>query len=181
MEYAMDSLDVDRLTTEVIPRDDFDSEPLAPGFRQWDSVQPSGNAAVALEMVSEAAAAIRQLEEQSAEAVSRARDLANSIVKKLESTEARAKRAETAQRESEAEVQELSAALARTRADLDTARRELTEKDERLAAAEGRIRSTEAEASDAEHRAMEANAAIEQIVAAIRTQLPGREDLAALI
>ena len=56
----------------------------------------SDNASVALEIVSEAAEAIRQLEEQSAEAVTRAREVAASIVKKLETTEARAQRAETA-------------------------------------------------------------------------------------
>jgi len=44
-------------------------------------------AAVALEMVSEAGAAIRELEEQCAQAVVRAQDLAKSIGKQLESTD----------------------------------------------------------------------------------------------
>jgi hypothetical protein len=38
---------------------------------------------------------------------------------------------------------------------------------------------TEAEATEAQQRAMEANAAIEKIVWAIRSQLPSREDLSA--
>ncbi|HXY57434.1 MAG TPA: ABC transporter permease [Methylocystis sp.] len=176
----MNSLDVDLLATEVIPRGDFDSRPKAPEYPHRESIQPTDTATIALEMVSEAAAAVRRLEEQSAEAVARARDLASSIVNKLESAEARAERAETAQRESEAEVQELSSALAEARADLDIARRELAEKDELLAATEERVRLTEAGARDAQQRAMEANAAIEQIVEAIRTQLPAREDLTAL-
>ena len=176
----MNTLDIDRLNTEVIPRDDdFDSQLTVRERFQRESVERSDNAAVALEMVSEAAAAIRHLEEQSAEAVARARDLANSIVKKLQSTEVRAERAETAQRESEAEAQELSAELARTRADLDTARQQLADKEERLAATEERVRLTEAEASDAQQRVLELHAAIEKIMVAIRTQLPAREGLAA--
>jgi len=74
-----------------------------------------------------------------------------------------AERAEAAQRETEAAVQELSAALARFRSDLDITRRELAKKSARAA----------------QQRATEANAKIEHIVEAIRTQLPSREDLSA--
>jgi chromosome segregation ATPase len=181
MEYAMNSLDIDLLDGEVIHRKDLDAEPTAPGCRQLEPTQPSDSATVALEMVSEAAEAIRCLEEQSAEAVRRARELASSIIKQLESTEARAEHAEVAQQQSEVEVRELSAALARTQADLDIARRQLADKDERLAAVEERVRLTEAEATEAQQRAMEANAAIEKIVGAIRSQLPSREDLSARV
>ena len=75
----------------------------------------------------------------------------------------------------------MSAALARTQADLDIARRQLADKDERLAAVEERVRLTEAEATEAQQRVMEANAAIEEIVGAIRSQLPSREDLSARV
>jgi chromosome segregation ATPase len=170
----MDSLDVDRLAAEVIHREDLDSHSTASEYCQEEPIQSNDGAAVALEMVSEAAAAIRRLEEQSAEAVLRARDLANSIVEQLEATEARAERAETAQRESEAEVQELSEALEKARVDLDIARQQLADKDERLAAAAERVRSTEAAVKDAQRRAAEANVAIERIVEAIRTQLPSQ-------
>jgi len=175
----MNSLVIDRLDTEVIARGHFDSPPTTPEDRQRESAEASDNAAVALEMVSEAAATIRHLEEQSAEAVARARELANSIVKKLESTEARAERAEAAQQQSEAEVQELSAELAKTRADLDTTRQQLAENEDRLAATEDRVRLTEAESRDAQHRALESQAAIEKIMDAIRTQLPARQESAA--
>ena len=168
----MNSLDIDLLEGEVIHRNDFDAEPTALDCSQGELAQPSDSATVALEMVSEAAAAIRCLEEQSAEAVRRARELASSIVKQLESTEARAERAEVAQQQSEVEVQELSAALARTEADLDIARRQLADKDERFATVEERVRLTKTEATEAQQRAMEASAAIEKIVGAIRSQLP---------
>ena len=176
----MNTLDIDQLDADVIPRDDFDCQTMIPEFHHRESMDPSDNAAVALEMVSEAAAAIRHLEEQSAEAVARARDLASSIVKKLESTEARAERAEAAQRQSEAEVQELSAELARTRAELNTTRQQLADNEDRLAATEDRVRLTEAESRDAHRRALESQAAIEKIMDAIRTQLPARENSTAL-
>ena len=68
----MNSLDINLLDGEVIHRNDFDAEPTALDCRQGEPAQPSDSATVALEMVSEAAAAIRCLEEQSAEAVRRA-------------------------------------------------------------------------------------------------------------
>jgi len=175
----MNLLDVSRLAGEVVSRDDLGSQATDSEYRQQESVQSNDNAAVALAIVSEAAAAIRELEEQSAEAVVRAQDLANSIGKQLESTEARAERAETAQREAEAAVQELSAALARFRSDLENTRRQLAEKSEELSQTENRLRVAEEEARVAQQRAIEANAKIEQIVEAIRTQLPSREDLSA--
>ena len=109
----MNLLDVDQLAGEVVSRDDFSIQMRDCEYRQEESVQSNDNAAVALEMVSKAAAAIRELEEQSAQAVARAQDLVSSIAKQLESEEARAERAETAQKLSEAEVKELAAALAR--------------------------------------------------------------------
>ena len=175
----MNLLDVNKLAGKVVPRDDSGFQATGPENRQREAVQSNDNAAVALEMVSEAAAAIRDLEEQSALAVVRARDLANSIGEELEAAEARADRAETAQREAEAAVQELSAALARTRSDFEITRRQLAKKSEELSKTEDRLRLGEAEARVAQQRAIEANAKIEQIVEAIQTQLPSREDLSA--
>ena len=175
----MNLLDVDQLAGEVVLRDDFSFQATDFENRQRDSLQSNDNAAVALEMISEAAAAIRELEEQSAQAVARVQDFANSVGKQLESTDARAERAEAAQREAEAAVQELSAALARFRSDLDTTRRQLAKKSEELSQTEDRLRLAEAEAKVAQQRATEANAKIEHIVEAIRTQLPSREDLSA--
>ncbi len=175
----MNLLNVNRLAGEVVHRGNFGFQATDPEYHKREFVQSNDSAAVALKMVSEAAAAIRDLEEQSAQAVVRARDHADSLVNQLEGVEARAERAEAAQREAEAAVEELSAALARTRSDLDTARRQLGNKGEQLSAAEERVRLTEAEARAAQQRAIEANAKIEQIVEALRTQLPSREDLSA--
>ena len=175
----MNLLDVTQLAGEVVSRDDFAFQARDSEYRQQESVQSNDNAAVALAIVSEAAAAIRELEEQSAQAVSRAQDLANSIGKQLESTEARAERAETAQRVSEAEVKELSAAFARTRSDLEITRRQLANKSEQLSQTEDRLRLSDAEARAAQQRTMEANAKSEQVVEAIRTQLRSRKNLPA--
>ena len=141
---------------------------------QQELAPPNDSAAVVLEMVSEAAAAIRELEEQSAQAVAHAQDVASSFAKELESTEARAERAETAQRETEAQIKELSAAFARTRSDLEIARRQLAAKSEELSQTEDRLHLFEAEARIDQQRAIEANAKIEHIVEAIRTQLTNR-------
>ncbi len=170
----MNLLDVDQLAGEVVSRDDFSIQMRDCEYRQEESVQSNDNAAVALEMVSKAAAAIRELEEQSAQALARAQDLVSSIAKQLESEEARAERAETAQKLSEAEVKELAAALARTRSDLEITRRQLAEKSEELVQTEDRLRVAGAETEAAQRRAIEANAKIEHIVEAIRTQLPSR-------
>ena len=120
----MKLLDVNQLAGEVVLRDNFGLQATDPEHGRREFVQSKDYAAVTLDMVLEVAASIREPEEQSAR-VARAQDLANSFVEQLESAKARARRAETAQREFEAEVQELSAALARTRADLDVARRQL--------------------------------------------------------
>jgi hypothetical protein len=50
-----------------------------------------------------------------------------------------------------------------------------------LSQTEYRLRLAEAEARAAQQRAIEANAKIEHIVKALRTQLPSREDLSASV
>ena len=67
----MNFLDVDRLAGEVVLRDDLGSQGTDDENRERESAPSSDRAAVAIEMVSEAAAAIRELEEQSAQAVAR--------------------------------------------------------------------------------------------------------------
>ena len=165
---------IDQSLDKVIPRDNAYSRQNVRSRFEPEPAPQSDNATVALEIVSEAAAAIRQLEEQSAEAVTRAREVAASIVKKLETTEARAERAETALQKAEGEVAELTTIASKALHDLETAQRQLSAQDEQLAAAEERLLFTEKKARDAEQRATEANSAIERIVDAIRTQLPGR-------
>jgi hypothetical protein len=141
---------------------------------QQELAPSNDSAAVALEMVSAAAAAIRELQEQCAQAVAQAHDVSGSFAKELESTEARAERAETVQRETETQIKELSSAFARTRADLDIARRQLAAKSEELSQTEDRLHLFEAEARVDQQRAIKANAKIEHIVEAIRSQLTNR-------
>jgi len=172
----MNLVNVSRLVGGVVPKDGPGSKPTEVEGHEREAAASNDEAAVALNMVSDAAAAIRELEEQSAHAVARAQDLAASIVEQLEATEARAERAEAAQREGEAAVQELSAALARTRSDLEITHRQLAKKSEELSQTEHRLQLAEADARVGHQRAIEANAKIEQIVEAIRTQLPRRED-----
>lgn len=122
-------------------------------------------AAAALGMVSEAAEAIRRFEEEAAEAINRAHDAAEGVMKKLDIAHTRAERAEEAQRRAEVQVEEATALAAQLRNELETLRTLFAAKEAELEAAEGR-------AYHAELRAAEADAAIERIAEAIRTQLP---------
>jgi len=162
----MDSLDLDQVMDEIIPRGD--TRPPAPPAANFPARQrPRANddATAALDLVSQAAAAIKELEKQSAHAVARAHSAANAVREKLERAEDRGDRAEAALRTSEAEAAELTAALLQTRKDLDALQSRLAAKQADLAAMEQRAQA-------AEKRAIEADAAVQRIVDAIRTQLP---------
>ncbi|GEM_PF-1619040 len=162
----MDSLDLDQVMDEIIPRGD--NRPLAapaPNFPVRQRLRATDDATAALDLVSQAAAAIKELEKQSAQAVARAHSAANAVREKLERAEDRGDRAEAALRKSESEAAELSAALIQTRKDLDGAQSQLAARQADLAAMEQR-------AVAAEKRASEADASVQRIVDAIRTQLP---------
>jgi len=77
---------------------------------QLDQVTSSDLAAVALDLVAESAAAIRQSEEQAAHALLRERDIANEIKKELERAELRAESAETMLRLAETQIEQMLAA-----------------------------------------------------------------------
>ncbi len=135
-------------------------------LRQERSAQRD-SAEVALEIVSETAAAIRLLEEQSAQAVARAQELARSVVAKLELADARVEHLE-------AQKTQLSEELSWTRGQLQMTQELLGAKETELAQAKEEIHITQERVVAAERRAIEANASIERIVQAIQTQLPGR-------
>ena len=168
----MDWLELDQDMSEIIPRGGSNTPPITvvdfPALR----ASRSDDATVALDMVSQAAAAIKELEQQSAEAVSRAHNVAKAVIEKLELADARAERAETAQSEAEAQVAELMAAAAVAHDDLEILQTRLAAKEAELAAAEQRASLAQRRADIAERKADDANAAIERIVDAIRTQLP---------
>jgi hypothetical protein len=165
-EVEMDSLDLDQVVDEIIPRGDMAPKVTRPTdlvLRQTLPVTDDASAALAL--VSEAAEAIRKLEEQSAHAVSRAHTAANAVMEKLERTVARAERAESALRQAETEISELNATTLQQRKEIELLQGSLADRETELAALEQRLAS-------AERRADDADASIQRIVTAIRTQLP---------
>jgi chromosome segregation ATPase len=113
-------------------------------MNQLDRVTPSDIAAVALDLVAETAAAIRQSEEQAAHALVREHEIANEIKKELERAELRAESAETMLRLAETQVEQMLAAAAEAAKEIESLRSELAAK----------------------------VTAIQTIVDAIRTQLP---------
>lgn len=165
----MDLLEVERSGAEIVHKDYPDS--LLAEYVQHEEAFAGDNTAAALEAVSEAAAAIRLLEEESAQAISRAHDLACAIQTKLQLSESRAERAE-------ATVEELSEVVAQTRDELQRLRDQLSAKDMQIAATEERAQRAENRAGEAEIRASEANSSIARILESIRTQLPDRQQVA---
>jgi septal ring factor EnvC (AmiA/AmiB activator) len=163
----MDSLDLDQVMDEIIPRGDNrpPAPPPAKTFPPRQLARAADDATAALDLVSQAAAAIKELEKQSAQAVARAHSAANAVREKLERAEDRGDRAEAALRKSESEAAELSAALIQTRKDVEALQSQLAARQAELAAMEQR-------ALAAEKRASDADASVQRIVEAIRTQLP---------
>lgn len=162
----MDSLDLDQVTNEIVPRGESNRSGLAVvDFPRRHSLVSADDAHAALALVSEAAAAVRQLEEQSAQAVARAHNAANAVMEKLERSEARAERAEMALRQAEKEIAELTTAAMQAHKDIEMLQSCLSER-------EADFNAMEERALAAERRAEDANAAIQRIVTAIRTQLP---------
>ena len=162
----MDLIDIDEYAPEIIPRRRDMSPHIGPEHLRQELTPQRDNSEVALEIVSETAAAIRLLEEQSAQAVARAQELARSVVEKLEMADTRVEHLE-------AQTAQLSEELSWTCEQLETTRNLLGSKEAELAQAKDEIHITQERVVAAEQRAIEANASIERIVQAIRTQLPG--------
>jgi chromosome segregation ATPase len=125
---------------------------------QLDPVTSSDLAAVALDLVAEIAVGIRQSDEQSAHALQRERDIANEIREELGRAELRTERAEAMVRLAETQIEQMLAAAEQADKELEDLRSQLAAKTAELAASE--------------RRAGNAETVIEQIVDAIRTQLP---------
>lgn len=162
----MDSLDLDQVMDEVIPRPHSKSQAsTVAAFPSRQSSPARNDAAAALNLVSETAAAIRELEKQSAQAVARAHSVATAVKQNFERAEARADRAEAALRQAEAKVAELTAAITQTRKEIETL--------------QSRLAAKEADLAASRQRADDADAAIQNIVEAIRTQLPVKPGIVA--
>ena len=134
-------------------------------FGQNPPPAPPDGAAAALDLVSEAAEAIKCAEDRAAEMMARAQSLASSAAEKVRLTMARIERAEAAKREVEAEVGDCKAEIERLREELKQADARIADLTDEAAAAEYR-------GSLAQKRASDAEAAIERVVHALRTQLP---------
>lgn len=119
----MDSLDLDLVTDEIIPRSEDSTTSSSESTHL--PVQVGDGATAALGLVSEAAAAIRELERESAQAITRARNVANAVKEELEHTETRAERAEEMLRLAEAQVGQMMAAAEQSDKDLEILRSNL--------------------------------------------------------
>lgn len=163
---------LDQGMNEIVARRAVATRPAAGGPPSLRHSSDDDRAAVALELIAQVAAAIGQMEEQAAEAVARTRSFADAMVEKLETASARAERAEKAQREAEARIGELDAAIAATTNDMEALRNRLAAKEAELAETQQRAERAEWRALEAKRRADEAEASIARIVGAIREQLP---------
>src|SRR5271169_2020826 len=120
----------------------------------------------ALDLVSQAATAIRGIQSRAADSEARAKALAESAIEKLQLAEARVCAAE-AQRDLAQE------ALSKLNMRLEEAEREVARSRSRIAAAEAELANAEPHMRAAEARAINAEKAVAQIEDAIRTQLVG--------
>jgi chromosome segregation ATPase len=127
------------------------------------------DASLALDLVSQAAAVIRGIQDRAAETEARAKALAESALEKLQLAEARIHSAEAARRQAQETLSKLGARL-------HEAERELARTQSRIANAEAQLAKAEQHMRAAETRAINAEKAVSQIEDAIRTQLVGLQE-----
>lgn len=150
----MNAPDFDQAADETIR--EYDGSTHQPA-RQSDEV------AAVLNLVSETATAIKAFEEQAANALMRAQEVADAVREDLGHAELRAKRAETMLRLTEDHVEQMSAAIEHAHQEIEALRSQLNSKTVELAASE--------------QRADDAEASIERIMDVIRAQLPAKLDV----
>jgi chromosome segregation ATPase len=129
------------------------------------SVVGLDNADTALSLVSEAGQAVRKLEKDSREAITRATNAALAVKEKLDQTIVRADAAEAALRNAKSEITELSDLLEDAGDEITKLRSQVASLEQQLSDATGRAKA-------AEQRVEDANESIQRIVTAIRTELP---------
>jgi hypothetical protein len=135
-------------------------------FPRVAGVLPGHDAPTAVDLVSQAAEVIRDIQDRAVESENRARALAESAIEKLQLAEARIREAEGARREAEENLAKLGARL-------QEAERKLAGAHARNSAVETQLASTQQRLGAAEARAVKAEKAVHQIEDAIRTQLVG--------
>ena len=136
----------------------FPGDPAAAALRHGTSS--------ALDLVSEAAGVIRDIQERAAESEARGKSLAEGALEKLQVAVSRIESAEAARDVAEE-------ALTRLGGRLQEAERELERTQSRIVATERRLADAERQMRAAETRAANAEKAVSQIEDAIRTQLVG--------
>jgi len=124
------------------------------------------DAPTAVDLVSQAAVAIRDIQDRAVDSENRARALAESAIEKLKLAEARIHEAEAARRAAEENFSKFGARL-------QEAERKLAGAHARNSALEAQLANTQQRLSAAEARAIHAEKAVHQIEDAIRTQLVG--------
>jgi chromosome segregation ATPase len=124
------------------------------------------DASTAFDLVSQAAAAIREIQGRAADSEARAKALAENAIEKLQLAEARISAAEAARDLAQESLSKLNTRL-------EEAERELARTRSRIAAAEAQVENAEHHMRIAEARAVNAEKAVTQIEDAIRTQLVG--------
>jgi septal ring factor EnvC (AmiA/AmiB activator) len=129
------------------------------------SIGRLNDAETALALVAEAGQAVRKIETESRDAITRATNAALAVKERLVQTVARAEQAEAALRKAGSEIDELSR-LAEQAGDEIAKLRAL------LASTEKRLAETTKRAEAAEQTVEAANNSIQRIVNAIRTELP---------
>ncbi len=157
----MGALNLDQVVNRLVQLDDSSAHPARGSTRRLAGAEEAANSVLAL--VSEAAASIRQREQQAASAVARAHDAAKAVKEQLRNAEARAERAEAALRQAKTEIAELTSTLAQANKDIELLHSYLAAKDAELASCEQR-------AIAAEQRGGDAELAIQRIVEAIRRE-----------
>jgi predicted RNase H-like nuclease (RuvC/YqgF family) len=123
------------------------------------------DAAAAIALVAKAGQAIRKLETDSRDVITRATNAALAVKEKLDQTISRAEKAETALQKAESEIAELSDIVEQAGDEIEKLRSQLTTMEKRLA-------ETTERAETAEKQVEDANMSIQRIVTAIRTELP---------
>jgi chromosome segregation ATPase len=143
----MNALDFDQAADETIRESDVSTRQPDP---ERDEV------VAALNLVSETATAIKAFEEQAAQALMRAQEVADAVREDLDRAELRAERAETMLRLTEDQVEQMSTAIQHAHQEIEALQSQLDSKIAELAASERR-------ADDAED-------AIERIMDVIRAR-----------
>jgi septal ring factor EnvC (AmiA/AmiB activator) len=143
----MNALDFDQAADETFRESDVSTRQPVP---ERDEV------VAALNLVSETATAIKAFEEQAAQALMRAQEVADAVREDLSRAELRAERAETMLRLTEDQVEQMSATIEQAHQEIEALQSQLDSKAAELAASERR-------ADDAED-------AIEQIMDVIRAR-----------